>query len=216
MKILRIVLFTLLVLYSLTLLGIDISLSEFHVRGYFSDIVDGVNYPLPYFALFGINTTLTVVLLIGISILFSVSIVCINKFGNDRKSLIFAWSQVIFFFYLACDERLMIHEKIDMIFGVNDSILLLLLGALELFFLFVFGNLLRQERTLKICLFKACVLFALMVFVDAFMKGQIPGRLSLEDLSKTWAIVFLYIYAWRYCMTWIDKLSKGVENGTSN
>jgi hypothetical protein len=213
MKILRIVLFTLLVMYSLALLGIDISLSEFHVRGYFSDIVDGVNYPLPYFALFGINTTLTVVLLIGISILFSVSIVCINKSGNDRKSLIFAWSQFIFFFYLACDERLMIHEKIDMIFGVNDSILLLLLGVMELFFLFVFGNVLRQERKMKICLLKACVLFAFMVFVDAFLKGQISGRLSLEDLSKTWAIVFLYIYAWRYCMTWINKLSKGVADG---
>ena len=39
-----------------------------------------------------------------------------------------------------------------------------------------------------------------MVFVDAFINSDMLGRLAVEDLSKLWAVVFLFVYAWSYTM----------------
>ncbi len=213
MKVLKFLLFAALLCYSAALLGVDFTCSQEHARGYFSDIVDGVDYPLPYYALFGINTTLTVVLLSGISILFAVCIGCGNRTERGGKPLFFLWSQFFFFLYLTCDERLLIHEKAGLILGMEDAFLLIGLGIIELLLLFVAGDVMKQGVKLKGCLLVACAFFAAMVFIDAFLPPRMPGRLALEDLSKTWAIVFLFMYAWHFSMGWISDLNERDSNG---
>ena len=204
----------LLAVYSASLIWVDVQLGQDHVRGFFSDIVTGSDYPLPYRAFFGINTTLTVVMLMGSSFFFAVCIGCSAQKGTRHRALLFQWSQVVFFLYLACDERLLIHEKMAAVLGMNDSFLILGLGLIELALLFFVGEVIKQPWRLKRWLLPVCAFFGLMVFVDAFLPERMSGRLALEDLSKTWAIVFLLIYAWQYCMDWIVGLSQKECNGT--
>lgn len=130
--------------------------------------------------------------------------------------LFFQYSQVIFFLYLASDERLLIHEKTAAVLGMNDSFLILGLGLVELALLFFFGEVVKQPWRLKGWLLPVCAFFGLMVFVDAFLPERMPGRLALEDLSKIWAIVFLLIYAWKYCMDWVVDSSQKECNGTQD
>jgi len=205
--------FFLLFVYSIALLKIDITDPQENVRGYFSDIVDGVDYPLPYSALYGINTTLTVALLVGISILFSVCIGTRRLRKYSAKELIFVWSQFGFFFYLALDERLKIHEKAGGLLGINDAFYLMGLGVAELVILVYAGDLLKQKRDMQFTILAASMLFGLMVLIDAFAPAALPGRLAVEDLSKTWAIALLYLYSWKFCMMWLSEISKEADSG---
>lgn len=203
MKWIRIILFSLLVLYSVALIWMDVQLGQNYVRGIFSDIITGTDHPLPYRAFFGLNTTLVVVMLMGAALLFSVSARCSARQGVRGRVLFFQGSQIIFFIYLACDERLLIHEKMASLLGVNDAFLILGLGLVELLLLFSAGEIIKQPWKLKAGVFSAGAFFGLMVLIDALGPECMDGRLALEDLAKTWAVAFLLIYAWEYCLDWI-------------
>ncbi len=205
-------LLTLLVIYSAALFVIDLQLGQNHVRGFFSDIMAGADYPLPYRALYGINTSLMVVLLSANALFFLVCAGVSEARGISGARRGFEWSQVLFFLYLACDERLLIHEKMGSILQMNDAIWILSLGIAELLLLFIFGEVARQPWRLKGWLLAAAAFFGVMVYVDAFLPSAMPGRLPLEDLSKTWATVFLLVYSWNYCMESIIPFLRGSGN----
>lgn len=200
MKRVGILCFALLGLYSVALVFVDIQLGQDVARGYFSDIITGTEHSLPYIAFFGINTTITVAMLTGISLLFLVGIGLAHQAGNPRDRMFFPWSQVLFFLLVACDERLLIHEKMGSLLQMEDAFLILGLGLVELVLLFGVGKVTRQPWNLKGWLLPAAVCFAVMVGVDGLFPDDMCGRLALEDLSKTWAIYFLLIYAWQFCM----------------
>jgi len=200
MKRADIIICILLGLYSIALLFVDLHLGQEFARGYFSDIVTGTDYPLPYRAFFGINTSLAVVLLSGIALLFSVCVGVGRSGGNQKRRLWFQWSQILFFIYLAFDERLLIHEKTGSLLGVEDALLIGGLGVVELVLLFWLGDVLQQSWRVKRWLVPAAGCFAAMVCIDALFPSGMCGRLAIEDLSKTWAIAFLLVYAWQYCM----------------
>ena len=69
---------------------------------------------------------------------------------------------------------------------------------MELGLLFIVGKVSQQPWAVKGWLLPVGVFFGLMVFVDAFLPDKMVGRLALEDLSKTWAGLFLLAYAWHY------------------
>ncbi len=196
----RIILFFLLTVYSAVLMWIDVQWGQDQVRGFFSDITSGAEHPLPYRAFFGINTTLSVVMLSGIALLFAVCAQCSRQRDLGRRIRIFEYSQILFFLYLAADERLLIHEKLASMVGFEDAFFILGLGLVELVLLFAVGNVARQPWKVSGWLLPAGGFFGLMVFVDACLPEQMVGRLSVEDLSKTWAIFFLLNYAWQYAM----------------
>lgn len=196
MKYVKILFFMGLVVYSACLLSLDLQQGQLAVRGYFSDIVTDTDYPLFYKALFGINTSISVFLLGGCALVYLVCIgVCLPK-QTDWRSTVFLWSQVAFFLYLAADERLRIHEWLGGCLGVEDAFILLGMGGLEIFLLVYFGGVFSQPWRTKSHLLIAGLFFGLMVFVDAFIPSDMPGRLAVEDLSKLWAVAFLFLYAW--------------------
>lgn len=208
MKRIGIIICALLGVYSVALLFIDLYSGQELVRGYFSDIVAGVDHPLPYRAFYGINTSLTVVLLSGIALLFLVCVAAGRNSGSQQGRLWFQWSQILFFIYLAFDERLLIHEKMGSLLGVEDALLIGGLGVVELVLLFWIGDVLRQPWKVKGWLLPAAGCFALMVCIDGFFPTEMRGRLASEDLSKTWAVAFLWAYAWKYCMALITPSGK--------
>lgn len=212
MKKAGIVICILLGLYSVSLLFVDLRLGQEFVRGYFSDIVIGADYPLPYRAFYGINTSLTVFLLAGIALLFSVCVGMGRNGGSLERRPGFEWAQIFFFIYLAFDERLLVHEKAGSLLGIEDALLIGGLGVVELLLLFWLGDVLRQPRRVKKWLLPAAVCFALMVCIDGFFPSGMRGRLAAEDLSKTWAAAFLWVYAWKYCMAILTP-SREVPDG---
>ena len=201
-------------LCSVALLLMDVRLGQESVRGIFSDIVPGTDYWLPYQALFGINTTLTVCMLTGISLLFLFCAGLGRHMSIRGAHMGFLWFQALFFLYLACDERLLIHEKIGSLLSINDAIWILALGVVELLVLVFIGDVVRLPWRIKGWLLAAATGFSIMVCVDALFPSQMPGRLALEDLSKTWAIIFLLIYAWQYCTDFIISSFGKLTNGT--
>jgi hypothetical protein len=192
--------------YSLALLRVDLMRSWLHARGFFSDIIPGVNYPLPSERFFAINTSLTVVLLSGITLLFAISFICSETAATDRRRSLYCLVQMFFFAGLTLDERLQIHERAGALLGMDDAVLLLGLGVFELAVLFGLGRIHRARSDYRNYLLLAGILFAMMVAVDGWWPTHAPGRLSLEDLSKTWAITALFAYAWRYCLGRIFSL----------
>ena len=131
-------------LCSVALLMMDVRLGQESVRGIFPDIVPGTDYLLSYQALFGINTTLTVCMLTGFSLLFLFCAGLVQQMSIRGSRMGFLWFQALFVLYLACDERLLNHEKIGSLLSINDAIWILALGVMELLVLFLIGDMVRQ------------------------------------------------------------------------
>ena len=214
MRKILIYIFTLLGLYSVALGLIDVQLGQDAVRGYFSDIITGTDYLLPYRALFGINTTLSVSMLTGTALIFLVCIGLGQRRGRSGRPVLFQWSQVLIFLFLACDERLLIHEKVGALLHIEDALVIAGLGFVELVLLVFVGDVMQQPWKMKGWLILAAIFFALMVGVDGLLPSGMSGRLALEDLSKTWAVLFLLIYAWQYCMESASDSSGKVSDGS--
>ena len=184
--------FLLLTVYSVIIIMLEMQFGQTYVRQYLSDIEGDVVF-------FAVNTTLTTVFLVLIAYNF---ILCLIFHGKekrmDQKLFLFLVCQSLLFLFLAMDERFMIHERIGYYLGFNDAYLLASIGIFELALLFSFEQL-RWQRTLKTyALYLGGFFFGIMILIDAFGATNAVLRLSFEDLAKTWAIFFLFIYSFEF------------------
>lgn len=191
--------FFIIVLYSLSLLWIEWQFSQSGVRLYVTDIKGDTFF-------YAIHTTLNMTLLWATALLFVVSIQCIDK-NREKLFFYFAISQIILFTYLGFDDRFLIHELAGQILGVNDAYLLLLIGCAEVVILLILGELGQKPRKALIFLGLASVLFFIMIVIDAKFPARMPFRLSLEELTKFWASLFLCLFAWEILLQKIRALS---------
>jgi hypothetical protein len=193
-------------LYSAGLLWIESQYSQAGVRLYVTDIKGDVFW-------YAIHTTLNMSLLWGTALLFLVSLQCVD-IKQEKLFFYFAISQVIVFTYLGIDERFLIHEMLGRVIGINDAYVLLLIGGAEAFILLSIAQL--RQKTLNSWLFLglASVLFLTMVVIDAKFPAKMPFRLSFEELSKLWASLFLFLFAWEVLMQKIQALKQTTVNNT--
>ena len=159
------------------------------VRHYLTDI----SGPVIFYA---VNTSLTTLLLALVIYNF---VLCLDSSSIQKDQFLggrwFIWSQILIFGFLLLDERFMIHERLGGILGVNDAFILLGLGLIELFLLFKIGDIVLTKNSKTIAIVLAGFSFAVMIFIDAFVPSELTLRLSIEDLSKTWACFFLFLYS---------------------
>ena len=148
--------------------------------------------------------------MLSTAVIFAASLVSINYTRDNRKQILFYRSQVLFFGYLALDDRFMIHEKIRYILDINDIFIWLTLGIMEIVFIVVWENYNCWNNKIRNNLFKAAFCFGLMVVIDTFYPSQLVPRLSLEDLSKTWANTFLFLFSWEIFRQNITLLKRKV------
>ena len=120
--------FLLLGIYSVILFSLELKNGTEYVRGYFSDIKAGADYPLPFTMLYGVNTSLSVVVLLSVALLFLVCIGARHGVQKHPKQNVFEWFQVVFFIYLAFDERFMVHEKLGSKVPFDDVFFIASLG----------------------------------------------------------------------------------------
>lgn len=190
--------------YTIFLMLIEFRYSQQVVRQFFTDIKGDV----PFYA---INTSLCVFLLWATALLFAISIVCINDLAKNRKELFFYLSQIFIFGYLGCDDRFLFHENIANFLNIHDALILLGIGLAEIVFLFMYGEIRKQPNFIKKDLIVAVFLFGIMIVIDAFLPSQLRLRLSVEDLAKLWADVFLFLFAWDICCLKINQLKAEIR-----
>ncbi len=182
----------LLIIYSIFIIAIEYLFGQPHVREYLGDIKGDV-------ILFGINTTLTTLFLVLIAYNFILCTVNYKKSEKSEKSFLpFFVLQTALFLYLAIDERFMIHERIGHYLGFESAYLLASIGLFELIILYHYKELNWQKTVKSYTLYLACIFFGIMILLDAFGTADGKLRLSFEDLSKTWAIFFLFIYSFEF------------------
>ena len=181
--------FFILTIYCIVLVSIEVKVSQDFVRNFFADIQGEV-------PLYAINTSLSVCLLLGTALMFVVILASLPLQESNLNKILFYRSQVVLFGYLALDDRFLIHEYLGHILGINDALILAGLGILEVFLILTLSNYQQWSRTTINYLLAATACSALMLFIDGVIPSEMIPRLSLEDLSKTWANTFLFMFAW--------------------
>ena len=180
----------LLGLYSICIIAIELSSGQPEVRHYLTDIRGPV-------LLYGLNTSLTTILLILTAYNFWLGWKRNNSkeiYGFDDRNYFLL--QSLIFIYLALDERFMIHERAAFVLGIHDAFPLIGVAVVELFVLWKFQAL-NPDKPGRRLIYISATLFALMMLIDAFGGSDRVLRLSLEDLTKLWAIFCLFLYSWR-------------------
>jgi hypothetical protein len=196
----RKILYLIVFIYSLMLMWIEWQYAQNGLRPYVTDIQGGVFW-------YGIHTTLNMALLWGTALLYLVSLQCIQP-NQESKFVYFAISQVILFAYLGLDDRFMLHEYQGEILGRNDAYILLGLGVLQLYFLVRWGELHQKPPIALLYLGLGAILFAVMIYIDARLPARMEFRLALEEISKFWATLFLFLFAWEVLMQKIQVLKQ--------
>lgn len=176
-----------LLLYSAALLLVERSGGQEAARWYFTDLDAGG-------AFYGINTSICTGLLLGSALVFFLTRRVSDVAAGGARARAFYSSQVLIFLYLALDERLMLHERLGLWFGVGDA-WILLAGTLELAALWCWGELPQRGRAAIAWLLGAGAFFGVMMLVDGALPSGLHFRLSVEDLSKTWSAACLFGFA---------------------
>lgn len=186
--------------YSTSLIAIEVIFSQDVARYFFTDITGPVRF-------YAINTTLSVFLFWSVALVFAASFVSTYAESRYRKERAFYLSQILVFGYLGFDDRFLIHEWLGGKAGINDALIIFSFGMLEVTLLLLLGEFtgerMKQSRRY---IYLAALFFSFMVFIDALVPRELVPRLSLEDLSKTWAGVFLFMFAWTIYYSKINNL----------
>ena len=185
--------FFILAIYSVILISLEINVSQEYVRNFFTDIEGDV-------ALYAVNTSLSVLLLLGTSFIFIIVLKTLPKEESSKKRILFYRSQVMLFAYLGLDDRFLIHEYIGYVFKINDAFIFIGLGILEIILILAYNDYQHWSIRTKKYLLLAAAFSILMILIDGAFPREIVPRLSLEDLSKTWANAFIFMFAWSILM----------------
>lgn len=185
-----------LLLYSIIIFGLELISGQQYVREYLDDIKGEVIF-------YGINTTINTILLTIISYTFILCKVNYMQLNKGKKSFLpFLVLQFTVFLYLAIDERFIVHERIGYILGIADEYLLVLIGVFELIILYKWNELNWTNNLKSYALYFGGLFFGIMILIDYFGGQNTIMRLSLEEISKTWAIFFLFIYSLEFYKLW--------------
>jgi len=194
--------FTLLGAYSVALILAELLISQDYVRLYLTDIIGPVDTQIvPFYA---VNTTLTCFLLLGTALLFFLTERFSNREQASLRERLFLRTQVVLFAVLGCDDRFQLHEALGLLLKINDALVIAFWGVLELAALIWLGRIYRRTPKARAFVLTAALLFLAMVLIDGWVPEDLAPRLSVEDLLKMWAIVFLFLFG-------LEELDVGVR-----
>jgi predicted ATP-grasp superfamily ATP-dependent carboligase len=192
-----------LVMYSATLLAIELATSQDYARQFFTDIAGDV----PFFA---VNTTVSMVFLLGGALLLVFAVAMASPVPAAREAHPFFLSQAAMFAFLAADDRFQVHEKLSFRLGVLDEFVLLAWVALELALLLRYCRL-RHFTGPSLRFFLAgAVLFGLMFAVDGLAPDRMMLRLSVEDLLKTWSAAAFFAFSYESASWHLRRHASGI------
>lgn len=187
-----------LVIYSATLLYIEATTSQDHVRTYFTDIGRAEKRGL--FAApngeigYAINTSLAAFLFgaAGVMTLFA-GLGQRKRLG--RAEMLFALQGCVLL-YLSADDRLMLHERIGHALHTYSTVILAVTGLVNVAIYLMLFRFRYFNRRMIVLMIVAGVLIFAMTVCDLLLPHAMPLRLSVEDLLKTWAAFFFLCFGW--------------------
>lgn len=141
-----------------------------------------------------VNTALSSALLLGCALLFAAGRRVDRAAGRDAGAW-FARSQVVFFLFLAADERFRLLAKLSDATHSPEEIPYALLAAIELALLLGPGGLAWQRRR-AIPVAAAGALYAASMALDVIGHHWTMGY-AIEELPKVWAGALMLRFAWR-------------------
>ena len=187
--------------YSVGLIGIELCTSQDYVRHYVSDVEGPVRF-------YAVNTTLSVFMLWATALLFGVGLWCATGANERWQTRWFLASQIAIFAWLGLDDRFRIHEYVAEHAGIGDHYVLIAVGIVEILCLTLLGWQIIMRRAVLIWLAAASVLFAVMLFFDAVVPHDALLRLSVEDVTKTWAALCFCLFAWKILSQQIEQFAR--------
>lgn len=190
--------------YSATLLIIELTTSQAYVRPWFTEIDGDVMF-------YAVNTSLSVALLAGAALLllFAAAVTEDDPAGRDARP--FLVSQAVMLALFAFDDRFQLHERLGWRLGIGDHFVLLGWAAIEMLLLALFCRP-RHLTVRAVVLFCAgSALFLIMLAIDALVPAMTVGRLSVEDLAKTWGGAMMFGFGWETAQFHIRKRSTRAE-----
>jgi hypothetical protein len=199
LKNLQRILFLVLILYSSFIVLTEFFQGQDAVRHYVTDIKGEAPFH-------GVNTTLTTIILVLTAYNFGLSFLKLNSdTKKHNKTLLFAATQFFIFLILAFDERFMLHESIGDYFGRGYSLFHMVIALIELGVFMYCKQIKWPETKGDYYLIIGGFLFVIMTIIDSFGASRGLMRLSLEDISKFWAIAFLFMYSYQFLKSINDK-----------
>ncbi len=173
--------------YSAMLMGIEFRTSQETVRPYFTDIEGDVLF-------YAVNTTLSSFLLAGTALLLVFAASVVRE--SEGKQQAFFLSQAMMFAFLAFDDRFLLHERIGYRLGVEDHFVMAVWAAAEIALLALFCRPAYVTAQMARLFGAGAGFFVVMFAIDAFIEADLPLRLSVEDLAKTWGGAMFLAFAW--------------------
>jgi hypothetical protein len=157
-------------------------------------------------------TSACVMLLLGSALLYAVG----AAFTKPPKiTRFFLVSQALMFAYLGCDDYFQLHEHIGEVIHLNDAIVQVAMGMLQVNLLVRFGDIEKLDAGIRAELSTGALLIGAMVFIDGNGFNVIDRMLTqlhwpvtgiqdripyaVEDLLKLWGFGFLFLFAWDLC-----------------
>lgn len=208
------IIFICLAIYSLVMIACEWGVSREFARYFFTDIAhperldSALNIPHhltreSLYRLFGINTTVCMLILWSNAVLYAV----IWRITSHPRIRMFAFILMFFYIYLACDDRLQIHEMIGSLLHINDAFVLLFFGIIHVYVLWHWRALWINISYARYCIALSAFCFAIMIGIDAFINSKSFPRLACEDIAKLWACLFLLLFTISLCHTYLTPQS---------
>lgn len=197
--------FPVLILFSIIIITLEFRFGQEYVRHYLTDLKGPVFF-------YGIQTTITTVLLVIISYNFVLTYFFAknipSKPGNFR---LFFLAQTLIFLFLAIDERFMIHERLAFFLNIHDAIPLLTIAAFQLLIFLYYRDYCKSLVYWSSPIVLGSICFAVMIAIDTFAPLHADLRLSFEDLFKLWGIFFFFRYSCKLFLAWVKPTENALE-----
>ncbi len=176
--------------YSLALLTAEFVGGEALARDLCSDILGKTRFH-------AVNTSLSVFVLAAGALLLVFTVATRTL---DRRERRYFQMQAALLAWLAFDDRFLVHESLGERLHIPDAAILLTVGLGQLVLLFTMARLRERRRHARWLLMGAAFSFGVMCGIDG-LQDRItwPGRLTLEDLTKTWGGACLLGFVWSVC-----------------
>jgi hypothetical protein len=194
--------YTILILFSIIIITLESKFGQDYVRHYLTDLKGPVLF-------YGIQTTITTVLLVIISYNFILTYFFAKNIPTHPKNFkLFFLSQALVFLFLAVDERFMIHERIAFVLKIHDAIPLLGIAVFQLLIFIYYRVYCKTLIYWNSPIVLGSICFAVMILIDAFAPLNAGLRLSFEDLFKLWGIFFFFRYSCKIFLEWVRPAKK--------
>jgi hypothetical protein len=190
--------FLFFIFYTILFLALNISCSQEQISYYFADI----SGPVIFYA---VNTTFSVLLLWSTGLIFFLCFIIEIETTKELRRIAFYFSQIIVFWFLAADQRFMLHDFLGEAFQIHKAYILLFWGCLEGLALTWSESFHKASLLAKFNIFIGAFLFFCMFLVSAFIPPDVIMFETTKDMLKIWSSLFILLFSFSFFIVQVKE-----------